>query len=126
MPHLGPVSRWDVFWANLEPHVGGEQAGHRRPAVVVSARVVNQSPIATVIVVPLTRLQGKQRAVLPFETVIPEGEGGAERDSIALPQQVRVVSSLRLLKRMGRIREPGIRARIEDGLMVVLDLRFDS
>jgi len=36
MAYLGPVHRWDIFWADLDEVVGREQAGSRRPVLIVS------------------------------------------------------------------------------------------
>ncbi len=30
MAHLGSVRRWEIYWVDLEPSVGGEQVGKRR------------------------------------------------------------------------------------------------
>lgn len=45
MAYLGPVRRWDVFWADLEPTVGREQAGDHRPVLVVSSDRFSNSPL---------------------------------------------------------------------------------
>ena len=35
MSYVGPVQRWELYWADLEPAVGSEQAGSSRPVLVV-------------------------------------------------------------------------------------------
>ncbi|HET9983429.1 MAG TPA: type II toxin-antitoxin system PemK/MazF family toxin, partial [Longimicrobiales bacterium] len=60
MAHQGPVSRWEVYLVDLEPHVGSEQGGERRPAIVVSNDGFNQH-FDVITVVPLTKREGKKR-----------------------------------------------------------------
>jgi len=58
MAHVGKVYQWEILWADLEPHVGSEQAGEHRPVMVVSTDGANAA-FGTVPVVPLTKLEGK-------------------------------------------------------------------
>lgn len=49
---------FDIYWANLNPSVGREQAGHR-PVLVISNDIENQMDIVTVI--PITsRKKGRR------------------------------------------------------------------
>lgn len=47
------ISQGDVCWASL-PDPGGSGPGLRRPVVVVQGDALNDSRIATTVVVPLT------------------------------------------------------------------------
>jgi mRNA interferase MazF len=99
------VRRGDVFWVNLDPVVGSE-VGKRRPAVIVQNEAANASS-ATVTVVPLSTHVGR---VYPFQVRIPAGEGGLDRESKALCEQIRTLSRDRLLARIGSL-EP---ARLDE------------
>ena len=63
----GAPARGDVFWINLSPQAGHEQAG-RRPALVLSPDSYN-SKVGLAIICPITS-QIKQ---YPFEVHIPSG-----------------------------------------------------
>lgn len=92
------MQRGDVFLVNLDPVVGSE-VGKTRPAIVLQNEMANRtSPTATV--VPLsTRVE----RVFPFQVLIPAGEGGLTRESKALCEQIRTLSSKRLLERLGSL-----------------------
>lgn len=92
------MRRGDVFLVNLEPVVGSE-VGRRRPAVVVQNDLANRTS-ATVTVVPLS---SRVSRVFPFQVLLPAGEGGLDRDSKALCEQVRTISRSRLLDQLGTL-----------------------
>jgi len=128
MAFTGPVRRWDVFWADLEPAVGSEQAGARRPVIVISNDGVNASlPVVTVL--PVTKREGKKRRVYPFEVLLPAGTITPQHESIVMPQQIRTISRLRLLEKVG---EPGSvtdeskRTEIENRLLEHLGIQFEA
>lgn len=124
MTAAGRVRRWDVYWANLEPHVGSEQAGHRRPVIIVSNDGFNaHMPVVTV--VPLTKLEGKTRKPYPFEVVLPRGTVGRGRTSIAMPYQVRTISKHRLLQPLAHIKNLIQRREIEDALLMHLGIDLE-
>lgn len=120
----GRVRRWDVFWADLEPHVGGEQGGGRRPVVVVSNDGFN-AHLPVVTVVPVTKLEGKARQPYPFEVVLPRGTIGRGRTSIVMPYQVRTISRRRLVEPLGRLKQRAHQRAIEDRLLEHLGIELD-
>ena len=124
MAHLGPVARWEVYWVDLEPHVGSEQGGERRPAVVVSNDGFNQY-FDVVTIVPTTKGEGKRRQVYPFEVLMPDLVGTG-LESIVMPQQVRTVSKWRLLERIGALADEEIRTEIENRLVEHLGIEFEA
>ena len=124
MAHLGPVARWEVYWVDLEPHVGSEQGGERRPAVVVSNDGFNQY-FDVVTIVPMTKREGKRRQVYPFEVLLPDLVGTG-LESIVMPQQVRTVSKWRLLERIGALADEEIRTEIENRLVEHLGIEFEA
>ncbi len=102
---------FDIYWADLNPVVGREQAGHR-PVLVVSNDVENLMDNVTI--VPVTsRKQG--RIVYPNEVLITLDS----RESILLCHQVRTISKKRLTKKMATLRG-GARQKVVD----VLCMRF--
>jgi mRNA interferase MazF len=92
------IQRGDIFLVNLDPVVGSE-VGKTRPAVVLQNELANQtSPPVTV--VPLS---SNTRRVFPFQVLVPAGEGGLERDSKVLCEQIRTLSRQRLVQRLGSL-----------------------
>lgn len=125
MVHVGPIRQWETYWADLEPAVGSEQGGDRRPVLVVSNDGFNQR-FDVVTVVPLTKLEGKLRKPYAFEVVLPAQSAGNPVDSIAMPQQVRTISKKRVLELMGVLRDETLRRSVEDGLLDHFGIALDD
>jgi mRNA interferase MazF len=125
MPYIGAVRRWDVFWADLQPSVGSEQGGERRPVVVVSNDGFNAA-MNTVTVLPLTKLEGKRRKPYAFEVLLPPGMLDKNLTSIVMPHQIRTISKIRLIEAMGRVEGQSLREEIEDRLLEHLDIALES
>jgi mRNA interferase MazF len=125
MPYGGAVHRWDVFWADLEPHVGSEQAGERRPVLVVSNDDFNQRlPVFTI--VPLTKLEGKTRKVYPSEVILPTSAVGNQFTPLAQAFQIRTISPLRLLGRAGKLDNEIAQRKVERALLAHLGINAES
>jgi mRNA interferase MazF len=121
--HTGSVTRWDLFWTDMDPAVGHEQGGARRPALVVSNDGFN-AHFDIVTVIPLSKTSGKSRRVYPFEVLLPRGAAGNPEDSIAMPQQVRTISKMRLLESMGVLSDPALQEAIENRLLEHLGIEL--
>lgn len=92
------TKRGDVFYVNLDPVIGSE-IGKTRPAIVLQNELANKNS-PTVTVIPLSTSVGR---VFPFQVLIPAGEGGLEHNSKALCEQIRTLSTKRLLNRLGSL-----------------------
>jgi mRNA interferase MazF len=123
--YSGAVRRWDIYLADLDPSVGSEQGGEKRPVIVISNDGVNNS-LNVVTVVSLTKIEGKRRKVYRFEVEIPKNILGTDHDSIVMPQQIRSISKLRLLTRISRLEDEGFWAQIENRLLEHLDIAFEA
>ncbi len=123
--YAGPVSRWDLFWVDLEPYVGREQGGERRPAIVVSNDGFN-AHFDVVTILPLTKREGKQRRVYEFEVLLPPAVVGTGFESIVLPHQIRTVSKLRLIELIGVLTDEDLRVEIENRLLEHLGVEFEA
>lgn len=94
------MKRGEVYDARLEPVEGSEQGG-TRPVIIVSRDAINAySPV--VLAVPCTTYQPDKR-VYPTQVLIQAPDGGLTRDSIAMADQVRVLSKTRLLRLRGML-----------------------
>jgi mRNA interferase MazF len=108
----------DVYLAVLDPSHGSEQPG-TRPVIIVSRDAINMvSPV--VVVVPLTSRTNKKR-ILPSHVEIKMGDGGLTADSVALCEQVRAISTTRLIKPIGHLTGFSI-SQINVALKIALDL----
>lgn len=92
------IRRGEVYLVGLDPVVGSE-VGKMRPAVVLQNDLANRSS-QTVTVVPIS---SQIERVFPFQVRIPNGEGGLERPSKALCEQIRTVSRNRLVRLLGQL-----------------------
>jgi mRNA interferase MazF len=90
----------EVWFVDLDPTRGREQAG-RRPAVVVSVDQLGAGPSGLAIVVPLTTTSRPN----PLYVAIEPPEGGVRETSHAMPEMVRAVSRQRLVERRGVVRD---------------------
>ena len=110
---MARVLRGDIVWANLNPVVGHEQAG-RRPVVVLSADVFNESS-GTVIAMALT--SQPQRAGFPLALELPSMNVG-KRVWVKI-SQIRTLSARRLGKKLGRV-PPDVLQRLVEGLNEII------
>lgn len=95
----------DIWFVDLNPTVGHEQAG-RRPALVVSVDQIGTGPSDICIVVPLTTT-GRPN---PIHIEIAPPEGGVRERSWAMPEMVRSISRRRLVDRWGSVRPATLEA----------------
>jgi mRNA interferase MazF len=102
MAPIPNILRGDIVLVDLNPAKGSEQRGHARPCVVVQNDIGNTYSNTTIIV-PVTDAVGKK--VYPFQSPISKGSSGLTKDSIALGNQIRVISKERIKKKMGALPE---------------------
>jgi mRNA interferase MazF len=88
--------RSEAWLIDFGEPVGREQSG-RRPAVVVSADLLNESRAGGVVVVPITTTYRG----LPSHIEIDEGASELDEVSYAKCEDVKSVSEQRLLSRLG-------------------------
>lgn len=88
--------RGEIWLVDFGEPVGREQSG-RRPAVVVSADPLNDSPAGVVILVPTTTAHRD----LPSHVEIDPGGSGLDEVSYAKCEDVKAVSVQRLIGRLG-------------------------
>lgn len=114
------MKRGDVFWAELAPRSGSEQAG-RRPVVVVSNDGFNRVEAwRSVIVVPLSTSPAHRRRG-PTAIALPTGTAGLRHESIALCHQVTTLDRGKLAARVGEL-PPAALERLDEGLRTALAL----
>jgi mRNA interferase MazF len=92
--------RGEVWYVDFDPVQGHEQAG-RRPALIMSVDAFNATPAELVTVVPIT---SKARA-LRSRIQVTAPEGGLARTSYLICEQVRTISTRRLVSAIGMVSE---------------------
>ncbi|HLO86289.1 MAG TPA: type II toxin-antitoxin system PemK/MazF family toxin [Nostocaceae cyanobacterium] len=118
------MRRGEVYDARLEPTEGSEQGGIR-PVVIVSRNVINtNSPV--VLAVPCTTYRATKR-IYSTQILIQAPDGGIDRDSLAMADQVRVLSKTRFLRLRGMLSASTL-AQLNQALLIALDLpgQFDD
>lgn len=83
--------------ADPDPVVGHEQGG-RRPFLVISIDPMNRSAVDLVIAVPLTTTDRGNEVHIRLDPP----EAGLSRVSFAMPEMVRILSTMRLKRKLGR------------------------
>ena len=112
---MAQILRGEIYWADLNPARGHEQAG-RRPVVVISHNVFNERS-GTVIALAIT--SQPQRAGFPL-TLELEGSDLPMRSWVKI-SQVRTLSTLRLGDKIGRVSAEEIEQLIEGLNEVISD-----
>jgi mRNA interferase MazF len=106
----------EIYDARLEPVEGSEQGG-TRPIIVVSRDAINAySPV--VLAVPCTTYQNSKK-IYPTQVLIKVPEAELSKDSIAIADQVRVLSKQHLL-RLRSILEQETLNKLDQALLIAL------
>lgn len=93
------MKQGDIYWAVLDPTRGREQGG-QRPVLIISGNAMNDH-LDIVITCPLsTRLKSYPGSVL----IKKNKENGLEMDSEVLTFQIRTLSKVRLVEKLGSIK----------------------
>lgn len=93
------IKRGDVFYVNLDPTKGSEQAG-TRPVLVIQNDVGNEYA-PTVIISPLTTKALTRR--YPTNVNVSKGTAGLKEDSTILLSQIRTIDKSRLERKLGHL-----------------------
>ncbi len=110
------ASRGEIWLVNLSPTRGREQAG-TRPALIVSVDLFNHGAAELVVVIPVT---SKAKGI-PLHVEVNPPEGGLSLKSFVKCEDVRSISTARLMKKLGKVSPETINA-VEDRLKILLGL----
>ena len=115
------IRRGDLYYAELDPIVGSEQAGFR-PVLVVSNDIGNRySPV--IVVVPITSHRiGKKPLPTHVEVIVPEL---LKNDSTVLTEQIRTVDKLRLKEYIGSL-PPSVMRQVDQALAISIGIEQTS
>ncbi len=113
---MSQPSRGEIWLVGLDPTKGREQAG-MRPALIISVDQFNHGAAELVIAIPIT---SKAKGI-PLHIEINQPEGGLTMMSFVKCEDVRSVSTSRLVKRLGKVSSQTIEL-VEDRLKILLGL----
>ncbi|MBI3323444.1 MAG: type II toxin-antitoxin system PemK/MazF family toxin [Candidatus Omnitrophica bacterium] len=111
------IKRGNLFYVNLDPTKGSEQAG-TRPVLVIQNDVGNEYA-PTVIVAPLTTKAFTKR--YPTNVNVPEGVSGLREDSTVLLSQIRTIDKGRLERKVGHL-SAALMQQVDQAINVSLGL----
>ena len=94
---MGKILRGEIYWADLNPVRGNEQAGHR-PVLIISENIFNERS-GTVIALSIT--SQPQRAGFPLTFHL--GKRELPKESWVKISQIRTLSVERLGNKLGQI-----------------------
>ena len=104
---MARILRGEIFWADLNPTKGHEQAG-MRPVLILSRDIFNDKS-GTVIAIALTSQPQKAAFPLTLELTSPR----LPKQTWAKISQIRTLSVERIGKRLGRISDQELHQVIE-------------
>jgi mRNA interferase MazF len=113
---MSKASRGEIWLVGLDPTKGREQAG-MRPALVVSVDIFNHGAAELVVVIPIT---SKAKGI-PLHVEVTPPEGGLTMTSFVKCEDLRSISTSRLVRRLGKVSSPVI-DNVEDRLRILLGL----
>lgn len=113
------VKKWEIYFLNLNPVLGSEQAG-TRPALVISSDGVNH--LNQVTVLPITSIKKANTFIYPNEAFLDKKVSKLAKDSIVLAHQMRAVDKQCLISRVGLLTDKGTREQIHEAIKFQLDL----
>ena len=111
------IKRGDLFWANLDPTRGSEQAG-RRPVLVIQNDIGNEAAPTTIIAPLTTKSFSKE---YPTNVHLPKDISGLKSDSTVLLSQIRTLDKSRLQKKIGHLPDPYLE-RVDKAVKISLGL----
>ena len=96
--------RGEVYYVSFDPTIGVE-IKKTRPALIIQNDIGNMHSQATIV----AAITSTDREVFPYEVSLKAGEGGLQKDSIVLLNQIRTIDKKRLGKRIGTISSESIK-----------------
>ncbi|OGI74455.1 PemK family transcriptional regulator [Candidatus Nomurabacteria bacterium RIFCSPHIGHO2_02_FULL_41_18] len=109
--------RGEIHLVNFDPTIGSE-IKKTRPAVIIQNDVSNEHSQVTIVAAITSQIN---LPLYPNEILIKSPEGGLEKDSATLLNQIRSIDRKRLIKKMGAV-SPATLEKIENALKISLGM----
>ncbi len=111
------IKRGDIIYCDLSPVVGSEQGGIR-PVLVLQNDIGNQYSPTTIIAAITSQIS---KAKLPTHIEVKAVEGGLEKDSVILLEQIRTIDKSRLREKVTTL-DPDTMAKVNKAVEISLGL----
>lgn len=113
------VKQWQLYYLNLSPVIGSEQAGVR-PCIVISADYTNG--LNQVTVLPITSMKESYTTIYPNEVFLPKDISKLPKDSLVMAHQMRAVDKKRLINFVSTLTDEKYIQQIKEAVKFQLDL----
>lgn len=111
------IKRGHIYTADLNPRFGTEP-GKVRPVLVIQTDLINGGHASTLVCLLTTQVRPEAEIL---RVHLRKGEGGLERPSDVMVDQIRAIDNRRLGKKVGGL-SPMRVSEIDEKLRIVLDL----
>jgi len=112
------VEQFDIWIADLNPRIGTE-ADKTRPVLIIQTELLNRIPHPSTIICPITTNVKPTAEILRVH--LKRGEGGMEKNSDIMLDQIRAIDNARLTQKVGKLPIELIE-KVKENLAIVLDL----
>lgn len=109
--------RGEIYLVNFDPTLGAE-IKKTRPALILQNDIANRH--SSITIVAAISFQFDDR-LYPTEVLVRAPEGGLTADSVVLLNQIRSIDKLRLLKRLGTLKQ-GTMERVDRAFLLSVGL----
>ena len=109
--------RGEVYLVNFDPTIGAE-IKKTRPALILQNNIANRHSPVTIVAAITSQLS---KPLYPTEVLIVPPEGGLQKESAVLLNQIRTVDKQRLVKRLGAL-NPGTMSKVDGALQISLGI----
>lgn len=109
--------RGEIYLVNFDPTIGSE-IKKTRPAIILQNNISNEFSKVTIVAAITSQIDS---FLYPNEVLIKSPEGGLEKDSIILLNQLRSVDCKRLVKKLGFVHFSTL-IKIENALKISLGM----
>lgn len=109
--------RGELYLVNFDPTIGSE-IKKTRPALILQNDIANRYSPVTIVAAFTSQLN---ESVYPTEVFIEPPEGGLERRSVVLLNQVRAIDKQRLVTKLGALKSESM-VKVDNALQISLGL----
>ena len=116
-PAVGCPTRGSVYLVSFDPTVGAE-IRKTRPALIIQNDIANRHSPITMVAAITSQLE---EPLYPTEVLIQPPEGGLDRISVVLLNQMRSIARRRLIRLLGKLKPETMR-RVDQAIKISFGL----
>lgn len=113
-----PIKQFEIWIADLNPHIGTEP-GKTRPVLVVQTDLLNKTSHPSTIICPLTTNINKESEIL--RTHLNKGIANLNQDCDIMIDQIRAIDNTRLINKIGKLPNEIVEI-VKENLKIIIDL----